>query len=228
MDAERRAVFYGLFFLSLYIYPEISRYLFVSFGIVALAIIGLLFRPENVPGRFYTNAIIREFAAGMWICYFVRRITIPACLLNVSMIGALSLASFGLSLAAESLWPTALRFVALGLPAVSLVTAAVLLEANGISSRTDFAVEQGDSSDALYLTHFLSYQVCEKVLFEFFDLQNFYLRTVVLAGLVAWIVYRRIEVPLTQSVRGLFNGLERPSHARPWIFSGIFNVILVI
>ncbi|KQO54519.1 acyltransferase family protein [Methylobacterium sp. Leaf85] len=211
--------FYCLFFLGLYIYPEINRYIYVSLVIVALVMIGLLLRPENALGRFYTNAIILEFAAGMWICYVVRRITVPAGLLNVSMIGALGLASFGLLLAAEFLWPTAPRFVALGLPAASLVTAAVLLEANGISSRTAFAVEQGDSSYALYLTHFLSYQVCEKVLFKFFDPQNFSLRmvafvgAVVLAGLVARIVHRRIEVPLTQCVRGLFSGLKRPSHA---------------
>ncbi|CAA2102170.1 hypothetical protein MBUL_01550 [Methylobacterium bullatum] len=213
--------FYCLFFLSLYIYPEINRYCYLSLTMIALVIFGLLVRPETVLGRFYTNSIILEFVAGIWICYLVRHVTIPPRLLPVSTISALGLGSFGCLLAAEFLWPTAPRIVGLGMPAALLVLAAVLLETRGIVSKTDFAVEQGNSSYALYLTHFLSYQLCEKIVFKVFDPQGFSLKllafvgAVALAGLIAWIVHRRIEIPLTQSVRDLVRGFGRRSHVRP-------------
>ncbi|WP_027170624.1 acyltransferase [Methylobacterium sp. 10] len=213
--------FYCLFFLSLYIYPEVTRYFYLSLAMIALVIFGLLFRPENVVGRFYTDPIILEFVAGIWICYLVRHVTIPPRLFTFSMTSALGVASFGFLVAAEFLWPTTPRFVGLGLPAASLVLAAVLLETRGIVSKTDFAVEQGNSSYALYLTHFLSYQLCEKIVFKVFDPQSFSLKlvafvgAVAVAGILAWIVHRQIEVPLTQSVRDLLSGFGRRSPARP-------------
>lgn len=213
--------FYCLFFMSLYIQPEIKRYVCLSLAMMALVVMGLVFRPENVPGRFYTDPIILEFVAGIWICHLVRHVTIPPRLLDVPTIGALGLASFGLLLAAEFLWPTAPRLIGLGLPAAFLVLAAILLETKGVVSKTAFAIGQGNSSYALYLTHFLSYQLCEKIVFKVFDPQSFSLKfaafvgAVALAGILAWIVHRQIEIPLTQSVRAVFTGFGRRSPVRP-------------
>ncbi|WP_156467726.1 MULTISPECIES: acyltransferase [unclassified Methylobacterium] len=213
--------FYCLFCLSLYIQAELNRYLCLSLTMVALVILGAMFRPEDVPGRFYTDPIILEFVVGIWIYYIARHVAILPSLFNVPMIGTLGLASFGLLLAAEFLWPTVPRFIGLGLPAASLVLAAILLETKGAVSKTDFAIKQGNSSYALYLTHFLSYQLCEKIVFKIFDPQSLYLRlaafvsAMALAGILAWIVHRQIEIPLTQSVRDVFTGFWRRSPARP-------------
>jgi exopolysaccharide production protein ExoZ len=165
-------------------------------GAVALA--GAVLRPEGVAARFWTNAIILEFAFGIGIASVLRR-------WGAVHRPALALAVFGAGLAAlVLLHGTGLpRFLAAGLPAAAMVAGPVLFlrtEARGWIGA--LGLRLGDASYALYLSH------------------RFVLRLATLALLPLvpegglWLFVGGVTLAATLVALAVFAWIERPLLAR--------------
>lgn len=59
--------FYALFAIALLISNERNRVALLISALIAIAVVGLVFSPQAVATRFYSNQIVLEFAAGSWL-----------------------------------------------------------------------------------------------------------------------------------------------------------------
>ncbi len=199
--------FYALFALSMAINHR-HRLLICSVVIAALVLLGQLMRFDAVVPAFYTDAILLEFIFGMG-CYalYARTAAWRASLSTgtrwaLVALGVVCLACLPFSDVLEPMlgragyWgiPALLGFLAIvhGLSSLRLPTAVVLI---------------GDASFSLYLFHPYVMKAFNKVV-PVFDTPSAlaYLATPLAIGLcylVAVIMYRRVEVPMTNGLRAL-------------------------
>lgn len=141
------AEFYLLFAVGLLL-KESQRLAFVTAGLVAITALGLLDPPLYALGA---NAMMLEFAGGLWLARLVRARILPGPGLAAGL-AALGLLAFGLTNSgafADSL----LRPLTWGVPAVLLVAGAVGLEEAGRTPRLPWLKALGDASYSIYLCH---------------------------------------------------------------------------
>ncbi len=123
------------------------------FAVIAtLALAGMAVAPSaSAPLVFWTRPIIVEFLLGILVgLVTLRRIRLggmPAMILLVGGLGGLWIASV------LELTDTALRFVAVGLPAVAIVAGSAMGPQLGQGTMTRLLRLGGDASYALYLSH---------------------------------------------------------------------------
>jgi exopolysaccharide production protein ExoZ len=167
-------------------------------ALAALALAGALWRPEGVAARFWTNAIILEFAFGVGIASVLGRWgTVHRPVLAMAVFGAglaAMIALHGLMLP---------RFLAAGLPAAVMVAGPVLLMRNGAQGWVGrLGMRLGDASYALYLSH------------------RFVLRLATLAVLPLvpdgglWVFIGGVSLVATLVALAVFALIERPLLAR--------------
>lgn len=167
-------------------------------ALALLAVAGALWRPEGVSVRFWTNAILLEFAFGVGIAAALRR-------WGAVHRPGLALAVFAAGLAAMvGLHGSELpRFIAAGLPAAVMVAGPVLLLRGGAAGWMGrMGLRLGDASYALYLSH------------------RFVLRLVTLAVLPLvpegglWLFVGGVCLAATAVSLAVFAWIERPLLAR--------------
>lgn len=139
--------FYAIFALCLAA-PSKIRLALLSTVIIGLVLFGQITNPENTILRYWCDPIILEFLYGVFAAVLVRKV--PASKTSALLFAILALLSW---LSLTSFNPYMHRAFALGIPAVLLVFAAVLLERSNHVKRYLWAERLGDSSYALYLTH---------------------------------------------------------------------------
>ncbi len=149
--------FYAIFTLALLLRAE--RVLAIVTVCIAAIAGAALIVPDNSPvARFYTNSIILEFLAGVWLGRLVTlgRIPGPAVSFILLTVGTFMI-----------LWPALLtsefRFVHWGLPAVLVVTGVVGLEPWLSGKQLWLPTLLGNASYSIYLTHIAAISVISKL-----------------------------------------------------------------
>ncbi len=141
------AVFYLLFAAGLLL-REPARLVFVTAGLFAIGVVGLLFPPLYPLGA---NLMMAEFAAGLWLAKLAQERALPGAPVAAAM-AILALAAFAVT---NSAWfgDTLLRPLTWGLPALMLVCGAVALEQRGKVPHWPWLKTLGDASYSIYLCH---------------------------------------------------------------------------
>jgi exopolysaccharide production protein ExoZ len=153
--------FYALFALGLGLSARALGLWLVTGLLGTLVLFGLLTRPEDALGSFYTRPIILEFAFGMGLAALGTR---WRCQTPGGRGGWLALACLGL--VGMALIPLALpdvsRVLTQGLPAAAVTAAAVILHQSGVSVSRRWLLVLGDASYSIYLTHPFVTQAAQK------------------------------------------------------------------
>jgi len=141
------AVFYLLFAAGLWLRKR-ARILAVTAGLTGIVALGLLDPPLYALGA---NAMMLEFAAGLWIGRLVQLGHTPGPRLGGLLAGAgvIAFAATNTGAVADSL----LRPLFWGLPAAAVVLGALALEAAGRTPRLPWLKTVGDASYSIYLAH---------------------------------------------------------------------------
>jgi exopolysaccharide production protein ExoZ len=163
--------FYAVFALLL-LAPRQSQPIAVTGILAALVLAGLSFEPSGAAARFYTDPIILEFAAGMWlgVLWKANRLPIlPGWSLAVIVLLSVVIAAWVSKVGA----PGDLRPILYGIPATALVAAALSYAGRAYRSRP--AEFLGDASYSIYLWHTIAISVAVKV--------------GTMLGLSAWLLY---------------------------------------
>jgi peptidoglycan/LPS O-acetylase OafA/YrhL len=144
--------FYVLFALGL-LAPRRWIGVLAAVGALVLAVLwGRAAPPASPALGFYTSPMVLEFGAGMILGLAWPSLRLPARLAwPVAAEGALA---FLLMLAGPWLWPRVDRLFAFGLPAMTIVAAALVLERQGRAARWPWLQALGAASYAIYLSHF--------------------------------------------------------------------------
>lgn len=150
--------FYALFALTLLLRGETLRIMVLSAVLIGAALVGLVAAPESAAGRFYTDQIILEFAAGCWLGFLWKNhresFRYGAGLIAVGVVG---FASSWLMNATDD------RALFYGLPAVLVVAGVLALEKQKPIVGVSFPLLLGDASYSIYIWHALAISVTSKL-----------------------------------------------------------------
>lgn len=193
------AFFYVLFALGLWVFAQ-RRALFVSLALGALALAGFFADQSNPILNAYTDPILLEFAAGVWLgaAWTAQRLPGPGAGLMLLVAGA---AAFAVELATR-FKPDHLRPLLWGLPAFALVAGAVSAERAGLVLRGRAFARVGDASYSIYLVHGLMVSLAARLL----ALVGVNAGPAVLIGAIGCgllgglVCYHLIERPLTRAL----------------------------
>jgi len=181
-------------------------------GIVAilssLVLIGLLPHAPDILLDFYTRPIILEFALGMGVGLLVDHLpSQPTAKSRVFAFG--SLAFLPVIILAPLAWPGISSFFTAGLPAMLVLTGAVLFERWGKSVSPVSIVGVGNASYALYLIHPIFTAVAEKIgdILHVSGILTVLLILLTFASIVfaSLIMHKTIERPLFRLARDMFS-----------------------
>ncbi|MCR5880886.1 acyltransferase [Phenylobacterium sp. J367] len=210
---------YEMFFYVLFAFglmaPVRLRAWLVSAALVALVAIRPLGDVTNPVWATYTNPLLLEFGAGIWLGKAWAEDRLPGVRAGWALVfaGLIGFAVAGFS----GIDVERARFLIWGLPALALVAGAVAIERNGTVPRLKPLQALGDASYSLYLVHGLAISAVVRLL----DMAGLASPALILAGgLIAGVVaglitYHLVEKPLM----GLFKtglGSRRTAHrSRP-------------
>jgi exopolysaccharide production protein ExoZ len=205
--------FYLLFAVGLLAPPKLRPWL-VSAALVALVAIRPLGDVQNPIWATYTNPLLLEFGAGVWLgkCWSENRL--PGRAFSWPMIGAGVAGFVAVSLAGIDVEPA--RILYWGLPAALLVTGAVSLERHGRIADWPPLRALGDASYSVYLVHGLAISAAFRALqMAHVNAPAVVLPVSLIVGLVAGLAtYRLVEKPLMRLFKtGL--GAHRPKAPAP-------------
>ncbi|MGA0602773.1 acyltransferase family protein [Caulobacter sp. KR2-114] len=189
------AVFYLLFAAGLWL-REQSRILFVTAALTAVAVLGLLDPPLYALGA---NAMMLEFAAGLWLGRLAQRGLLPGPKVGMLLAagGVIAFAASNTAGVADSL----LRPLLWGLPAAALVLGALALEAAGRTPRLPWLKRLGDASYSIYLGHAPATAVVAHTLGT--DRPWLFIPAALAASILAGLAGRALlEKPLLRLLRG--------------------------
>ena len=193
--------FYLLFALSLVITARNLRLGCMLAVLIGLSLAGVCFPAPNRIYGFYTNPVMLEFGAGMFLGAIWAKM--PASR------GWVAAAWAGLTLAAalfalrSAYWPDSHRVVGFGIPAFLIVSSALVLERAGRVVQAGWILLLGNASYSIYLTHFFVTQAGKKAangLHVHTPLSAIMiaLTTAIVLAFVGIAVHRRIEIPLNR------------------------------
>ena len=192
--------FYALFALGLAVR---ARILLATVALAALAVAGLIWRPDNVFLRFYTDSRILEFALGMWVAV----LTGPgqaAVRWPKGLLMAVAATSLVAAVALPVAFPHAPPLLASGLAAAVLLWSVVRLEEAGAAMTWGWALALGGASYTLYLTHPFVVDAAIKLFARvpgpLAAVVGVPLSLAAAAG-AALLISRWLEVPLTRAAR---------------------------
>lgn len=150
--------FYALFAVTLLLRGEALRLIVLSAVLIGAALVGLVAAPESVAGRFYTDQIILEFAAGCWLGFLWKNnreaFRYGAILLAVGVAG------FAFSWMMNATDDRALFY---GIPAIMLVAGVLALEGKRPIAGRRIPLLLGDASYSIYIWHTLAISVTSKL-----------------------------------------------------------------
>ena len=195
--------FYLLFAVGLVLTRRLQLAV-ITTALVALSCIGLAGPPHDPVVHTYTDPLLLEFLAGIWLAVLWRAARLPQWAgrpLLAAAIVAFTLA--GVARLDPTGWA---RLFFWGVPAGLLVTGFLALEDRMPVNRLGLAL--GDSSYSIYLFHgFIS-----SVVFRL-PLGPMLIPVAVVASAVGgWLIFRLIEAPMTRFLRDRTAGAPRPRH----------------
>jgi len=150
--------FYALFAIALFLSNERNRVALLISILTATALAGLLFSPEAVATRFYSNQIVLEFAAGSWLGLIWKQHRNWLCYGRTLIM--LSLLGFGI---ASLLNSDANRALAFGVPSLLLVAGVLAVENGKQIKRWSVPLILGNASYSIYIWHTLAISVTSKI-----------------------------------------------------------------
>jgi exopolysaccharide production protein ExoZ len=175
--------------------------------LMLLVAIGHLVPQSAAAPHFWTRSIILEFGFGMVIGHMALSGVIPTVRMAL-VLGMAAIMLLVLGKLSPGLLPD--RALLYGLPAALIVMAALGYQVDGNGNRvTRLAVELGDASYALYLLHpfiIRGLAVGGGVILVKISSLLFLFVGVTLACIIAMIVWRFFEKPLTRALQGPRNG----------------------
>jgi exopolysaccharide production protein ExoZ len=188
--------FFYLVFAAGLLLPRPARALALTAGLLLLAMLGILLRPQSAIAATYTSPLLLEFLGGLWLgrAWVARRLPgagVGLVLLAGGIAGPALLAAGGHD--ADG-W----RVLAWGGPALLLVAGALCLEASGALPRRNPLGWLGDSSYALYLTHGLVIPALWRLLG---GSAAFLPAAILLSCLVGLVTFLLFERPVTRWLR---------------------------
>ena len=202
--------FYFLFGLSLYLPRRYRMRAFVALFILLTAI-GALFHPSSAIFSTYTDSLLLEFVLGVLIGHFlVRKLPRSVMTIGVSLLIMSGVASLAIQMFVTVSLP---RAVAYGLPAASLVAAALWLEHKQLVPRVWVFILLGDASYSLYLLHGFVLAILRRVWARYSNVNlvsthiAFVLVSTLAAELVAVAVFKYAERPTTRILTTALRGL---------------------
>jgi exopolysaccharide production protein ExoZ len=153
--------FYLLFAVGLLAPPRI-RVVAVTAALVALVALRPLGDAQNALWSTYTNPLLLEFGAGVWLGKAWAENRLPGRAPGWALIAAGLLGFAGVTLAGVDVEPV--RVLAWGLPALALVAGAVSVEQAGPLPHWWPLRELGDASYSVYLIHGLAVSAAWRLL----------------------------------------------------------------
>jgi exopolysaccharide production protein ExoZ len=205
--------FYVLFAAGLMAPPRVRAWL-ISAALVALVAVRPLLDAQNPLVATYTDPILLEFAAGVWLGKLWREGRLPGRRTGLVLM-ALGLAGFAVTaLAGFDVSQT--RVLAWGVPALLLAAGAVSLERHGPVPDWPPLRALGDASYSIYLVHGLAISAAVRILgLAGIDAPVVVFASALVVGVVAGLAtYRLAEKPLMRLFHtGL--GARRPKTAAP-------------
>lgn len=198
--------FYFIFGASLFV-PTRWRLAALTTTFLLLPLTGLLLAPGNALLITYTDKLLLEFLAGIFIgAFFVRGIALSPFFSTLSAATAIIL----LIVFETSILPGGPRLLNWGLPAVFLVMAALGLDKAGKIPRISFLQLLGDASFSIYLSHILSIEMVELCwqisgvrIDGLLSQLSFIILSFGISTFVGLAVFRFVERPLLQRLRPL-------------------------
>lgn len=218
--------FYFVFALALPIPQSRLRLLAISLVLIVLVLAGRLLHPTSAPLVTYTDPLLLEFVAGMWLSQLYiaqldvgmpERANFPA--LSLSALVTLA-TGFAVILFKDELWPHAPRILAWGAPAVLIVGSALVLDRLSLKLTSQPLMLLGDASYSLYLTHPLVIKAVA-LAYRRLDIASSGVHLVMtlaacaLCIVVAVLVHLFIERPLMNALRRLMLPQPAPSKKLP-------------
>ena len=174
--------------------------------IAAAALAGQLLHPTDPVLAFYTAPMICEFGAGMVLGALFVRDRLPKGSRYGWPAVAAGVAALAVMLAGPWLWPQADRALMFGVPAVVIVTCALVAERAGLTLSAGWIQLLGAASYSTYLTHFFCTQVVVKAAERLAFLGPLAMWALfpvafVLVAIVGVLAHRKLELPLTDLAR---------------------------
>jgi exopolysaccharide production protein ExoZ len=204
--------FYVLFAAALAL-PYRYGLMALSLVIGGFALIGLVFKPEQVQLAFWTESIILEFLMGCLLAaaYLKGARLTPAAAFAIAALGVLGMFKFAGVDSAGPDMPDALRW---GIPALLIVAAAALTESS-TSRLMLWLAALGNASYSLYLIHPFVLRPMRNIwahtIGGALPLTAYVVVVTLLATLVAFAIYRWLERPLLRWAQAVTHGTSAPS-----------------
>ncbi len=200
-------MFFYVCFASVLFLPRVRAVVGLTILFWGLTVAGMVFRPENSMLRFWTGSIILEFVMGAWIgLAFVRQI-------KISRFWAATVMTLAVALVLSGVWsdPGGLlgRSLCWGLPGALFVAGSTLGDFTANFAGLTPLVYLGDASYTLYLCHPFTLRLVKEVWlhttpFSGAGLLGYLLGSLTTTVVVACLVHRYFERPLTRLVQNLF------------------------
>lgn len=141
--------FYAIFAVALFAKGKL-RLAILTCAIVALVVAGQVFKPADPIGRTYTDPLMLEFLAGVWLgVLYTSRINIPVAV-SLALLGAGTV----LAVVFVGVAPDMHRVLKAGFPAIAIVAGVALYEREREVPPMPWLLLVGDASYAIYLWHF--------------------------------------------------------------------------
>jgi len=196
--------FYAVFALVLFM-PRRLRLIALSMAFCGLALSGVFYAGSNPLLLVYTDSVMLEFLAGIFLGVAHERNLLPSWRLGWSLF----LAGIALFLTAAFTGATSPRIVVWGIPAVCLVSGLVIVEVRRGMWFSRVAATLGDASYSIYLTHGLVISALAKAAATLNPVFFVAICPVVAAaaGVLSW---KYLERPLTDGMRRHVSRLRQP------------------
>ncbi len=198
--------FYALFGLALAFRAGWARLAAVSLPISALVVLGFLLPWSNTAWKFYSDPVVLEFVAGMWISWAASRIAWPRGS-ELRVAAAAVAAALAVALLTRHVEPLPMRAIVFGIPACALVFGAVILERNGWVVRHRLPIALGAASYSIYLVHpfvigALVHLVTHGKLLPPLLSGVAFVSILAVVCAAGWLSYRLVELPSMEFLKG--------------------------
>jgi exopolysaccharide production protein ExoZ len=203
--------FYAIFGACLLLPPRLRVRCLVLIC-VTLSLVGAIAHPKGAILSTYTDPLLLEFIFGVLLGYFfVRHFrdswTAEESRKKLALAGAAFVIVALTTLITQNFFDWGLsRSISFGVPALSLVSGALLLERSGYIPRVDFMLLLGNASYTLYLMHIFVLGILRRVWQHYFRvdrLENhlvFILAGAVICEVAAILVFLYAERPVTSGI----------------------------
>jgi peptidoglycan/LPS O-acetylase OafA/YrhL len=183
-----------------------------------LAVAGFLYPSQNLYFRHVTNPILLEFVAGcllatVYVRYrerITRRLWVPACAMIAAGVAALVVSEIS-GYDPYIVGSEAQRFLVYGIPALAIVSGAVMLEQMGFKATAPIILLQGAASYSIYLFHMFALQPAAKAVVTIFPSAGPYggllafAAAIGAAGVVGTLAHVLLEKPLGRQISVQFD-----------------------